>query len=46
MCLWAVGIAFTHPFTGEHVSLALPEPAAFAAARARELAAWRAKAEG
>ena len=45
MCLWAVGLAFTHPFTGAHVSLAIPEPAAFAAARARELAAWRAKTE-
>ena len=45
MCLWAVGLAFTHPFTGEHVSLAIPEPMVFAAARARELAAWRAKTE-
>ncbi|KAK9826166.1 hypothetical protein WJX81_002565 [Elliptochloris bilobata] len=45
MCLWAVGIAFTHPFTGEHVSLAIPEPLVFQAARARELAAWRAKVE-
>ena len=45
MCLWAVGLAFTHPFTGAHVSLAIPEPAAFAAARARELAAWCAKTE-
>ena len=35
MCLWAVGLSFTHPFTGELVSLAIPEPPVFEAARAR-----------
>lgn len=45
MCLWAVGLSFTHPFTGQLVTLAIPEPPAFEAARVRELHAWGAKHE-
>jgi len=43
LCLWAVGIAFSHPFTGELVALDLPEPPSFQVARACELQSWGAR---
>jgi len=43
LCLWAVGIAFSHPFTGELVALDLPEPPSFQVARAREVQSWGAR---